>query len=180
MNKRKGIISPHPNPPLEKGREKIIVVCHNIRSAFNVGSIFRTADGAGVTKIILGGYSAHPPHPKISKTALGAEKSIPHERVWQTWNVIENFKEKRYHIAALEKTKEVYPESPKARGTKNIFNFKPKFPMVLVLGNEVKGLSKKILGRCDDIVFIPMRGRKESLNVAVAFGIAIYQILNKN
>jgi len=83
---------------------------------------------------------------------------------------MENLKEKGYYIVALEKT----------RNAKNIFNFKPKFPLVLVVGNEVKGLSKEILKRCNDIVFIPMRGRKESLNVAVAFGIAIYQILNKN
>jgi len=155
-----------------------IVICHNIRSAFNVGSIFRTADGAGVTKIILGGYSAHPPHPKITKTALGAEKTLPYERSWLTWKVIENLKEKGYYIVALEKTKEVYPESPEAKGTKNIFNFKPKFPLVLVLGNEVRGLSREILKRCDEIVFIPMRGRKESLNVSVAFGIAIYQLTN--
>lgn len=150
-------------------KKEVIIVCHNIRSAFNIGSIFRTADGAGVTKIILGGYSAHPPHPKITKTALGAEKSLRFERAWQTWQAIEKLRKNCYYIVALEKT----------RSAKNIFNFKPKFPLVLVVGNEVRGLSKEILKRCDEIVFIPMRGRKESLNVSVAFGIAIYQ-LTKN
>ncbi len=147
---------------------KLVVVCHNIRSAFNIGSIFRTADGAGADKIILGGYSAFPPHPKLVKTALGAEKTVPHERVWQTWRAIDSLKEQGYKIVALEK----------CRGAKNIFQFKPKFPMALVLGNEVKGLSREILKRCDDVVFIPMAGKKESLNVSVAFGVGIYTLLN--
>lgn len=151
-----------------KRRAKTIVICHNIRSAFNVGSIFRTAEGAGVNKIILGGYSAHPPHPKVAKTALGAEKIIPFERVWQTWQAIEKLKASGYNIIALEQAKEA----------KNIFNFKPKSPLALVVGNEVKGLSKAILNRCDETVFIPMLGKKESLNVSVAFGIAIYQFTN--
>jgi len=149
--------------------KKIIVICHNIRSAFNIGSIFRTADGVGVSKIILGGYSAYPPHPKIEKVALGAQNSMPHERFWQTWQVIENLKKKGYHIVALEQNKKA----------KNIFNFKPKYPLALIVGNEKRGLSKKILTRCDKIVFIPMHGHKESLNVSVAFGIAIYQLTNQ-
>ena len=160
-------------------KKKTFVICQNIRSAFNIGSIFRTSDGAGVSKIILGGYSAHPPHPKLEKVSLGAQNYIPFERVSNTWRAIEKLKSEGYNIIALEKVKEVYPESPKARGTKNIFNFKPKFPLALVIGNEVRGLSKKILDRCDETVFIPMSGRKESLNVSVAFGVAIYQ-LTKN
>lgn len=145
--------------------DEIIVICHNIRSAFNVGSIFRTADGAGVDKIILGGYSAHPPHPKLIKTALGAERVVLYERVWQTWRAIEDLKKCGYYIVALENS----------FGAKNIFKFKFKFPLALVLGNEARGLSREILKRCDEIVFIPMAGEKESLNVSVAFGVAIYQ-----
>ena len=152
----------------KKSKNSLIVVCHNIRSAFNVGSIFRTADGAGVDKIILGGYSAHPPHPKLLKTALGAEQSVPYERVWQTWRVIDKLKQDGYNIIALEKY----------RGAKNILQFKPKFPLALVLGNEVRGLSKEILKRCDNIVFLPMAGQKESLNASVAFGVAVYTLLN--
>ncbi|MBU3901204.1 RNA methyltransferase [Patescibacteria group bacterium] len=152
----------------KKPIDKIIIVCHNIRSAFNVGSIFRTADGAGASKIILGGYSAHPPHPKLAKTALGAEKTIPYERIWSTWRAIDELKEQGYQIVALEK----------CRGAKNIFQFNPKFPLALALGNEVRGLSKEILKRCDEIVFIPMAGKKESLNVSVAFGVGIYQLRN--
>ncbi len=152
----------------KKPIDKIIIVCHNIRSAFNVGSIFRTADGAGVDKIILGGYSAHPPHPKLIKTALGAEEVVPYGRAWQTWRVIDDLKKRGYHIVALENSS----------GAKNIFKFKPKFPLAMVLGNEVRGLSKEILQHCDEIVFIPMAGGKESLNVSVAFGIAVYQLRN--
>jgi tRNA G18 (ribose-2'-O)-methylase SpoU len=154
---------------LKNKKREVIVICHNIRSAFNVGSIFRTADGAGISKIILGGYSAHPPHPKLVKTALGAEKSMSYERVWHTWRLIEKLKKQGYYIIGLEKS----------AGAKNIFSFKPKFPLVLLLGNEVNGLSKEISRRCDDIVFIPMRGKKESLNVSVAFRVAIYE-LTKN
>lgn len=154
----------------KKPVEQIIVVCHNIRSAFNVGAIFRTADGAGAGKIILGGYSAYPPHAKLAKTALGAEKTMPYDRVWQTWRAIDDLKKQGYNIVALEQ----------GRGAKNIFQFRPKFPMALVLGNEVRGLSKEILKRCDDIVFIPMAGQKESLNVSVAFGVAIYQLVEAN
>ncbi|HRY52475.1 MAG TPA: RNA methyltransferase [Candidatus Portnoybacteria bacterium] len=150
-----------------KNKKEVIVVCHNIRSAFNVGSIFRTADGAGVNKIILGGWSAYPPHPKLIKTALGAEKSVPFQRVWQTWRALDDLKSAGYNIIALEKTQKA----------ENIFSFKPKFPLALVLGNEVKGLSKNILSRCDKVVFLPMKGQKESLNVSVAFGAAIYQII---
>ena len=164
----------------KKSIDKIVVVCHNIRSAFNVGSIFRTADGAGVSEIILGGYCAHPPHPKLAKTALGAQQYVPYEQVWQTWRAIDKLKEDGYNVMALEKTKAVYPELPKAKRAKNIFNFKPKFPLALVLGNEIKGLSREILKRCDDVVFIPMRGKKESLNVSVAFGVAIYQLIEAN
>jgi len=152
-----------------KRKEGIVIICHNIRSAFNVGSIFRTADGAGAAKIILGGYSAHPPHLKITKTALGAEKTTPFERVWQTWRAVEKLKARGYNIIALEQTKKA----------KSIFDFKPKLPLVLVIGNETRGLSREILKRCDNVVFIPMFGKKESLNVSVAFGIAIYQLINK-
>lgn len=154
----------------KKVKNKVVVICHNIRSAFNIGAIFRTADGAGVGKIILGGYSAHPPHPKLAKTALGAEKTVSFERVWPTWRAVGELKKQGYNIVALEQ----------GRGAKNIFQFKPKFPLALVLGNEVRGLSEKILKRCDEVVFIPMTGKKESLNVSVAFGVAIYQLQNRD
>jgi len=153
---------------LPKTNNEVIVIAHNIRSAFNVGSIFRTSDAAGIRKIILGGYCPSPPHPKLLKVSLGAEKSIPYEKCGQVWREAIDLKKQGYQIVALEKTKQA----------KNIFNFKPKFPLVLILGNEKRGLSPKILSYCDEVVFIPMKGQKESLNVSVAYGISIYQLTN--
>jgi len=142
---------------------------NNIRSRENVGSIFRTSDAAGVSKIYLCGITPKPPHPKITKTALGAEKYVPWEHHKICWRLLEKLRQKHFYILALENIKKA----------KDIFSFvTKKSKIVLVLGSEVQGLSPKILQRADAIVKIPMKGRKESLNVAVAFGIAAYQ-LNK-
>ena len=142
------------------------VICDNIRSLENIGSIFRTADALGVTKIYLCGISGRPPHQKISKTALGAEKTIPFEYHKQTWRLVEKLKKEKGFVVALEQ----FPKS--ILYTK----LKPKFPLALVIGNEVKGVSKKVLAQSDKIIYLPMQGTKESLNVSVAFGIAGYQI----
>lgn len=157
------------NKKSPKINKEVIVIAHNIRSAFNVGSIFRTSDAAGIRKIILGGYCPRPPHPKLLKVSLGAEKTIPYEECGQIWRKVVELKKQGYQIIALEKTKQAT----------NIFSFKPKFPLVLILGNEKRGLSPKILKYCDKVVFIPMSGYKESLNVSVAYGIAIYQLTAK-
>jgi tRNA G18 (ribose-2'-O)-methylase SpoU len=142
------------------------VVCDNIRSLENIGSIFRTADALGVTKIFLCGISATPPNHKITKTALGAEKTVPFEYYKQTWRLIEKLRQQKIRIVSLE-------QSPKSILYTKL---KPKVPLALVIGNEVKGISKKVLELSDDIVYLPMKGGKESLNVSVAFGIAGYQI----
>ncbi len=139
---------------------------HNIRSRENVGSIFRTADGAGISKLYLCGITPRPPHEKISKTALGAENAVPWEYHRQTWRLIEQLKKEGYRMIALEKTK----------GAKDIFELKPEFPVAVIIGNEVDGLPEELLRRSDKTIAIPMYGRKESLNVAVAFGIAAYVI----
>ena len=149
-------------------KKEIIVVLDNIRSRENVGSIFRTADAVGVSKIYLCGITPTPPHEKISKTALGAEMYVSWEYHKQAWRLLEKLK-KNINIVALEQTKESI----------DLFKFKPKFPLVLVLGNEVKGLSPQILKRCDKKIFIPMYGRKENLNVSVAAGGALYQLINE-
>lgn len=149
--------------------KSIYIIAHNIRSAYNVGSIFRTAEAVGVKKVILGGYSPTPENSRVRKTALGAEKWVDYEKSFQVWRAIDNLKKQGFQIIALEQS----PQAIDYRG------FNPKFPLGLVLGNEVKGLSQKILNRCDRIIEIPMIGRKESLNVAVAFGIAVYRIFDK-
>ncbi len=144
------------------------VICDNIRSLENIGSIFRTADALGVAKIFLCGISGKPPHHKISKTALGAEKIIPFEYHKQTWRLIKKLKSQKVFIVALEQSKKAVLYT----------KFKPKFPLALIIGNEVKGISKKTLQKADKIICLPMKGRKESLNVSVAFGVAGYHILN--
>jgi 23S rRNA (guanosine2251-2'-O)-methyltransferase len=141
---------------------KIRVILHNIRSAYNVGSIFRTADAVGVEKIYLTGYTPNPSKDKkIEKTALGAEKYV----AWQSYKnlnyLLKKLRKEKFKIVALEQSEKSIP----------YYKFKPKFDFVLILGNEVRGLNKRTLEKCDYILEIPMFGKKESLNVAVAFGI---------
>lgn len=150
------------------------VVAHNIRSLHNVGSIFRTADSLGVSKVFLTGYTGTPPDPRLAKVALGAETFV-------SWE---------YSKSAIRLIKKLKAENPKlvVAGLENnlpgrkiqvLAKYRPKFPMVLIVGEETKGIPKKLLEMCDDLVEIPMRGRKESLNVSVAFGIAAHQLLAK-
>lgn len=148
------------------------VIAHNMRSLYNVGSIFRTADAFGVTKIYLTGYTGTPANAlhkiRISKSALGAEAWIPWEHEKSPIKLIKRLKSQGVKIIALEnKTKSI-----------NIKKFKPKFPLALVLGEEVRGVAKSILKLCNQTIEIPMLGKKESLNVSVAFGIAAYSINN--
>jgi 23S rRNA (guanosine2251-2'-O)-methyltransferase len=151
------------------------VICDDIRSLENIGSIFRTSDALGVSKIYLCGISGKTPawetglHKKIAKTALGAEKNVPFEYCKDTGRLIDKLKKDKIEVVALEQ------DGVAIEYTK----FKPKFPVALILGNEVEGVSKKILKKCDEIIYLPMLGQKESLNVSVAFGIAGYHMINK-
>ncbi|MEX2090931.1 MAG: RNA methyltransferase [Candidatus Paceibacterota bacterium] len=149
--------------------KKMIVVLVNIRSRENVGSIFRTADAVGVDKIYLCGITPMPPHDKISKTALGAEEYVSWEYHKQTARLLKKLRDEGLGLIALEQTTDAV----------NIFKLKTlgSRPIALIVGNEVKGLSPQILKYCDKKIAIPMYGKKESLNVAVAFGIAVYQLL---
>ena len=144
------------------------LILYNIRSRFNVGAIFRTADAAGIDKIYLCGITPQPPHPKIDKVALGAEKTVPFEYVKQTVRLIKNLKKQKYTILALEQSKNSIPYF-------KFKNMKDK-KTVLILGSEVKGLPKKILDLADKVLEIPMHGKKESLNVGIATGIVIFEL----
>ncbi|MDD4606936.1 MAG: TrmH family RNA methyltransferase [Patescibacteria group bacterium] len=146
--------------------KQVYVICHNIRSAYNVGSIFRTADGAGIDKIFLTGYSPTPENYKVLKTSLGAEQKVKWQKSRQISKIIQELKKQKFQIIALETGGQLLYDKK--------FKFKNK--SVLILGNEKTGLSKTILNQVDKIISIPMRGFKESLNVSVAFGIAIYEI----
>jgi tRNA G18 (ribose-2'-O)-methylase SpoU len=150
-------------------RDNFVVICHNIRSAYNIGSVFRTADGAGAVKIYLTGYTPAPPHPGISKTALGAEKVVEWEKFAKLDGLLKKLRKEKYKIIALEQSKKSVP----------LDLFKSKGNVALILGNEVRGLRPVVLDKCDKIIEIPMRGEKESLNVSVAFGIAAYFLTSK-
>lgn len=156
---------------------RVYLILQNIRSLHNVGSIFRSADAFGVEKIYLCGYTGAPPHPDISKTALGAEGTVPWEKRVQTARVIEELRRQGVVVITLEKT----------GGSKSLVEIKSdrtlsrqikKHGVTLILGNEVKGVTREILRRADAIAHIPMYGEKESLNVAVAAGIALYHLRN--
>jgi len=146
---------------------ELFVICHNIRSRHNVGSIFRTADAAGVSKIFLCGITPTPPHHDIEKVSLGAEKTVEWEKCKETWRLIEKLKKEGFRIISLEQSK-------KAVSLDDLG--KIKGPVALILGSEVDGLPRFVLDRSDKIIQIPMYGKKESLNVSVAFGVAIYKI----
>lgn len=154
--------------------QDIIVIIHNIRSTYNVGSMFRTADTAGVSKIYLTGYTPSPVdrfgryRRDIAKTALGAEKSVQWEHYKEIGKAIKNIKKEGFYIIALEQVSQAIDYK----------KIKPKQKTALVVGNEVRGLSRVVLDKCDVVVEIPMHGQKESLNVSVALGIALFRILN--
>jgi 23S rRNA (guanosine2251-2'-O)-methyltransferase len=146
------------------------VVLHNVRSSHNVGSIFRTADAAGITKIFLTGYTPLPtdrfkrPNKEIAKTALGAEHYLSWEHAKTPGSLFRRLKREGWRIVGVEQD---------ARST-DYRNFKAEGPTVFVFGNEVRGLSKSLRGACDELVEIPMKGKKESLNVAVTAGIVLF------
>ncbi|MBI2604092.1 MAG: RNA methyltransferase, partial [Candidatus Harrisonbacteria bacterium] len=146
----------------------MIAILHNIRSLFNVGSIFRTADAAGIEKLYLCGITSTPydvfdrPRAQIVKVALGAEKTVPWEHVQSTANVIRRLKRDGYKIVALEQSKKSVPYY-----TLNAKRFILS-KIALIVGHEVRGIAPAILKRCDAVIEIPMYGKKESLNVAVA------------
>ena len=147
------------------------VVLDNIRSLENVGAIFRTAEALQINKIYLGGYSGLDQfgelHPKVQKSALGAEKMIIWESFKQTGRLAEKLKKNGIKIVCLENN---------VQGAKNILEFKPIFPLALFVGNEIEGINKSLLRKADVILEIPMFGQKESFNVATAFGIAGFEI----
>lgn len=149
-------------------KRPLIVVTDNVRSMHNIGSIFRTADAFLIKEIILGGISGTPPHPEISKTALGAEETVDWRHVEDTFEEIKKLKGEGWKICVLEQ----------AHGSIPLNEFKaPKDEkLVLAVGNEVSGVDQRIVDIADYVLEIPQFGTKHSLNVSVSAGIAIYQL----
>jgi tRNA G18 (ribose-2'-O)-methylase SpoU len=143
-------------------------VVDDIRSGHNVGSVFRTADGAGLAGVYITGYSATPGHKEVEKVALGAGDLLPWRREGDLAALLARLRNDGYTIAALELTPASVPiESLSLE----------HFPMALVLGNEVTGVKQAVLETADIVIGLPQYGRKESLNVSVAFGVAAYGLV---
>ncbi len=148
-------------------RLPVTVVVDNVRSLYNVGSIFRTSDGVLIDRLILTGFTPTPPRKEIEKTALGATQSVPWEYHKHPAEAIRKLKNDGYKACCLEITDTVIP----------YYSVKPTdFPLCLVIGNEITGVSKDALAECDLALEIPQFGIKQSLNVAVAYGIAIFEL----
>ena len=145
-----------------------IILLDNIRSMQNVGAIFRNADGSGFEKLLLTGYTPYPPRNDIAKTALGWEKFIDWEYFQDVWEVLEKLKKQWYKIWSVELCED-------SIDYKELFNIKEE-KICLVMWNEVKWVSKKILAISDKKIIIPMKWQKESLNVSVAAGIVMYAV----
>jgi 23S rRNA (guanosine2251-2'-O)-methyltransferase len=159
--------------------KKFVLILHRIRSAYNVGSMFRTADGIGVDKIFVTGFTQAPSEKKyelqtkaekmLSKTALQAEKYVEWEQGKNISKVIDKLKKEDFQILALEQDEESIDYK----------KFKPNKKIALIVGNEPRGIDKRIIKKCDNIIDIPMRGKKQSLNVSVALGVAGYELKSK-
>ncbi|HVZ40857.1 MAG TPA: RNA methyltransferase [Candidatus Kapabacteria bacterium] len=153
---------------LEGKRHPVAGILEDIRSLYNVGSCFRTADAMLLDRLVLCGYTPAPPRKEIAKTALGATESVPWEYVQDTAEAIIALKGEGYRVLALEITDSGVPLDRIAYDGR---------PIAFVAGNEIAGVSARALAECDGAVEIPMYGVKHSLNVAVAFGIAAWELV---
>jgi 23S rRNA (guanosine2251-2'-O)-methyltransferase len=167
-------LEPHyAQTPLEERsllpRQPFHVVLDNIRSAFNVGSIFRTGDAGAVEHIHLCGMCAHPPHPKLEKTALGAFEYVPWTYYERNRDCVDALHDAGIPVVAVEVTDSAI----------SLPDFEWPQPVAAVFGNEVNGVNHRVLRRSDAVVKIPMHGYKNSINVATAFGIVLYDALGK-
>jgi 23S rRNA (guanosine2251-2'-O)-methyltransferase len=155
-----------------KQNTKIIVIANRIRSLYNVGAFFRTCDAIGVEKLYLAGYTATPDSQpiRLAKTSLGAEHTVDWEHIKTLAPTLKKLKKQGYEIIGLEERKGQSLDYRK---------WQPKNKVVIVLGNEIAGISPNIAKQCDKLIELPMQGIKKSLNVSVAFGALAYYILSK-
>jgi tRNA G18 (ribose-2'-O)-methylase SpoU len=161
-------LSPEPFAPPNRPSVRLEALLDNIRSAWNVGAIFRTADGLGVQKLHLCGITPTPENKSVQKTALGADQNIPWTYSRNAVNAAEKLKDDGLRLWALEQDPRAVPITDSWRANDQ--------RTVLIVGNEVTGVDPALLELCERIVFIPMQGQKRSLNVEVAFGVAVSAI----
>ncbi len=149
-------------------RLPIYALIDNVRSLYNVGSIFRTSDGAWISKLFLTGFTPHPPRKEIEKTALGSTDTVPWEYYKDPVVPIRQMKQQGIKICVLELTTKSFPYTEVKT---------EDFPLCLVIGNEITGVSHPIIDEADFAIEIPMFGTKQSLNVGVAYGIAVFELV---
>lgn len=147
----------------------VSILLHNVRSMYNVGAFFRTADGAAIERLLLSGITARPPKRAISKTALGAEERVHWEAIEDAAATVSALRADGYEIAAVETSLSAV----------DLFDWRPRFPVCILFGHEVDGLEADFLAMCDTHIRIPMLGLKHSLNVASAGAIVMYELLRK-
>jgi 23S rRNA (guanosine2251-2'-O)-methyltransferase len=151
-----------------KSRKEIIILLDNVRSALNVGASIRTCDGAGVGRIITFGITPFPPHPKVLKTSLGAEKIIKFDNIKDNLeDLLTKYRKEGYQICAIEETK----------GSENFFETNLSDKIIYIFGNEITGVSDNLLKLSDKVLALPMQGSKNSLNVATTVGIILYNTM---
>ncbi len=150
-------------------RLPVSVVLENVRSLYNVGSFFRTGDAAGIDNLYLSGYTGFPPHRGIRKVALGAEDSLPWSRAEDPLELVDKLHAQGRQVAVLETV-------PRAV---DLYDWTPVFPVAIVFGNEVEGVTPALSERADVHVRVPMLGAKQSLNVAVTGGVVLFELLRK-
>lgn len=155
--------------PYTNLRLPVSILLDNVRSMYNVGAFFRTADGAGIERLLLSGITARPPKNQISKTALGAEDRVQWQPVESPAAMLRHLSQQGYEIAAIETSNRAV----------DIFDWRARFPVCVLFGHEVDGLAPALLDLCDTHVRIPMLGLKHSLNVASAGAIVMYELLRK-
>ncbi len=153
----------------EQIRLPVSILLDNVRSMYNVGAFFRTADAAHVEKLYLCGITAYPPKRGITKTALGAEKTVPWEYSWEPVPMLESLRAQGRQIAVVETSLH----------SVDLFDWQPVFPVSVVFGHEVDGIRPELVALADTHVRIPMLGLKHSLNVATAGGVVVYELLRK-
>lgn len=145
----------------------VVVILDSIRSSYNVGSIFRTSDGAMIEKLIPTGYTPYPPKKEVLKTALGSQDSVEWEYFENPTDAVKKYKEKGYKVCALEQTD---------KSKNHSLLSKNDFPLCLIIGNEITGVKQELIDLCDFSIEIPQYGIKQSLNVAVAYGVSIFEM----
>ena len=148
---------------------EITIVLDRLRSSFNAGNIFRLADAVGAKEVICCGYTPAPGHPKLARSAMGAEKTVPFRIFERTLDAVLELKKRGFHVLAVE----VSPRSV------HIWDHECRFPLALVFGNEALGVDPEVCAACDGIVSLPMFGAKTSVNVGNCASAVLYSILEK-